>query len=279
MKIDWSQLEAGIQKQAGIREGIGSAWRGLRDGVAGLPNQIAGAGQAAATNLTNMIPGVESARYLSGGGLMQDLGNVAMSALPLALRFGKKPNAGGGSTFALGKPNLLNSAPNEVRSLGAVNPNGQTFKLAEKLAGMLGSANKLHLEKIRLRQAIQNAKVYGKTPNNMQPITELLRNRNTRFKTPTPPIPNVDVKAAGLILHPAMLRSALINRTANGVLDRMHQPQSSSKLENVRVALESQHPDIKKMLAEPEAKNYLERLLTETDPNSYTDEKDIYTRT
>jgi len=141
---------------------------------------------------------------------------------------------------------LLNSAPDQVRSLGAVNPNGQTFKLAEKLAGMLGSANKLHLEKIRLRQAIQNAKVYGKTPNNMQPITELLRNRNTRFKTPTSSTPDVNVKAAGLILDPAVLRSVLINRTANGVLDRMHQPQSSSKLENVRVALESQHPDIKK---------------------------------
>jgi hypothetical protein len=266
MKLDWTAVREGMLKESGnLTDWIGRTVGGIGNAVtSGIGNAV-----------TSTIPGAGAASYLAGGGLMKDLSGVATAALPLVMRMGKKktnaaaPDLRGMQLGGWGR-NLLTARPGEVHSMGS--PKLGEFGLSAKVANVLDKLNQVHMEKIKLRQAIQNARVYGKTPNRVGDIQKILSQRNLRF-TP-PPLPTV--KAANL-MTPTTLKTILISRATNDVLDGIQSKTHahSTPLED-SIVLSSSEPEIQKMLANPQTREYLKAILT-GDTNSTADEKNIHT--
>jgi hypothetical protein len=76
-------------------------------------------------------------------------------------------------------------------------------------------------------------------------------------------------KLAGLI-DPNMVRSVLTAKAVNSFSNTLATPanRTSPEGEAARIAIESKHPEMKKLLADPAAREYLESLLKETPTNA-----------
>ena len=85
-------------------------------------------------------------------------------------------------------------------------------------------------------------------------------------------------KLAGLI-DPNVLRSVLtaqaVHGISNTVMNDPNKHEVPAPLDQKKVLLESKYPEVKKLLADPQTKAYLETLLT-PDPAYDTPETDIH---
>lgn len=163
--------------------------------------------------LENIIPGMSQLNklnkgvdYLTGGGLMKDLGGLAMTALPIIGMMG----SGGGAPGASGAPSNIN-----------INLPGMGPKFMEGAAGTV--------------------KTFGGAAR----------------------IP----KLAGL-LDLNVLKTVLTARAANDAVDavqgknRAMEQVPPAPADHREVELTTRYPEIKKILADPQSRAYLESLLT-----------------
>jgi hypothetical protein len=77
------------------------------------------------------------------------------------------------------------------------------------------------------------------------------------------------------ILDPSVLRTVVLSRVTNDVLNQMAQNRQQSPIDEQSLELVSKYPEMQKMLADPQTKAYLETLLTKKS-HKQPDEKDIH---
>jgi hypothetical protein len=135
-----------------------------------------------------------------------------------------------------------------------------------------GAQNAAHMERIDLRQAIQNARVYGKTRTHMQPIQEILKRRNTRIDQNLQPV--LTPKAANLLIDPNTLRTVVLSRMANDTITKLEKNKNQQTSPRM-LELVSKYPEMQQMLANPTTRAYFENLLTK-ESQQHTDEKNIH---
>jgi hypothetical protein len=123
--------------------------------------------------------------------------------------------------------------------------------------------------------------LFGGVQNNENPLSKIPRIRvntgpsKTVFSTPPTqvaslanPVKGVN-KLAGLI-DPNVLRSVLTAKAVKGIVNTVTDQDGNTipAEEHKDVILESKYPEMKKLLADPSTKAYLESLLTEDSNNA-----------
>jgi hypothetical protein len=118
MKIDWAELKKGLSKEGNW---LTDTYQGVKDTIGDTITRGANAVGGKVDGVVNSIPGVGLTKGMDG--MMKNLGNVAMTGLPLLAALGGGKSRRGAAPnihIDLGRPKtMLGAAPGEVRSLSS----------------------------------------------------------------------------------------------------------------------------------------------------------------